>query len=197
MKSISPIVALAILMLMTVAAGGMAYITLQSYQEQVQQGSTESTENLATIGKSQARIESIAGGKVYVRNMGAEPLRNIELLVEGRPVEAIGPDECDSGKLCVFEIQEELECQGDCSVQVISQYVSTTPVDVAVEEIAPSYPPRYSNWGLNATNVLLGEEILANVTWDSELSSCTLDGGCYYFSNQTMTTREVGEFQWT
>jgi len=182
---------------MTVAAGGMAYVTLQTYQEQVSVSTETGTEHVSSLGKTQVKVEEASDGKFYVRNLGSEPLRKISILVEGRPIDVTGPEECESGKVCVFEMSGAINCPtGSCSVKVETATGSSLAITVAEEEIELILPPQYSGWNLNTTNLLFGEAFLANVTWESGSPACSLVGGCYWFSNQTLVAEEVGELEW-
>ena len=87
MKAISPIVAIVILMLMTVAAGGMAYITITSYQSQASASTEGGIESIASSSKRQLKIESVADGKIYLRNLGTENFQGAAFYIDGRPLD--------------------------------------------------------------------------------------------------------------
>jgi archaellum component FlaF (FlaF/FlaG flagellin family) len=183
-------------MLMTVGAAGMGYMTIVNYQGEVSESTTTGTEHVSSLGKSKIKIESASEGTVYVRNMGSEPLEKILVLVEGRPVDFSGPDTCEPGKVCVFEIGESVECpEGSCEVRIETALGSSLIMTVDEEDVEP-YPPEYSDWSLNTTSVLFSEYILANVTWTNGTYRCPLIGGCYWFSNHTTVTEEVDEVMW-
>jgi flagellin-like protein len=137
MKAISPIVAIVVLMLMTVAAAGMAYLTITGYQTQSQAGTQGGIETIGTSTRTQVKIESVAAGKIYLRNMGSETFENPDFYVEGKPLNVTGPDECLPGKVCVFTVTENITCIGDCVLSMGQDMPVGTTVKVEEEELEP------------------------------------------------------------
>lgn len=141
MRSLSPIVAIVVLLLMTIAAAGMAYLTIVSYQSQSQAGSQGGLETLSASTKTQLKIESVSGGKIYLRNLGTETFENPNFYVGGQPLEVSGPDECQPGKICVYEVQEEVECTGDCKLSMGEDMPVGTKITVDEEDLKMELPP--------------------------------------------------------
>ena len=135
MKSISPIVAIVILLLMTVAAAGMAYLTITTYQSETQAGTQGGLETLSTRTRTQLKIESVSGGKIYLRNMGSETFMNPTFYVEGKLLNFTGPLECEPGKLCVYTVLENVTCTGTCELDMGEDMPVGTRVEVTEEEL--------------------------------------------------------------
>ena len=108
---------------MTVAAGGMAYLTIVSYQETTQVQTSGGIEQVVTQSKKTLKVESIKEGRIYVRNTGDQDLEDLSFYIDGRPVNVTGI-QCAPGKTCVYTIQETVECGTDdeCDLQ-ISDYM--------------------------------------------------------------------------
>jgi flagellin-like protein len=130
MRSISPVVAIVVLMLMTVAAAGMAYLTITSYQSQSQAGTQGGIESIGTTTRTQLKIESVAAGKIYLRNLGSEIFENPNFYVEGRPLEVSGPDQCQPGKVCVYEGART--CQLGLKLQLLKKNLNLNHIVVMV-----------------------------------------------------------------
>jgi flagellin-like protein len=137
MKSISPVIAIVVLMIMTVAAAGMAYLTITTYQTQTAASGEGGLETLGTRARTQLKIESVAGGKIYLRNLGTDTFTGAQFFVEGRPLNVSGPVECNAGSVCVYEVEEDVNCTGDCELSMGLDLPIGTQVTVEEEEIEP------------------------------------------------------------
>jgi flagellin-like protein len=135
MRAITPVVAIIVLLLMTVAAAGMAFLTITSYQGQAESGTQGGIETIGTSTRTQIKIEAVAAGQIYIRNQGSETFENPRFYVEGRPIDVTGPDGCLSGKTCVFTITEDIECIGDCELSMGADMPIGTEVVVEEEEL--------------------------------------------------------------
>jgi flagellin-like protein len=111
MRAISPVVAITILILMTIAAAAMAYLTIVGYQEQAGTASQSGVESL-TGSQIMLRIESVAEGDIYLRNLATNRFTGAKFYLDGAPLETAGPGECVSGQVCVFVVSETLNCSG-------------------------------------------------------------------------------------
>jgi len=105
MRSISPVVAIVVLMVMTVAAAGMAYLTIVSYQEEVESGTGSSLEELAASGMSSIKVESLADGKLYIRSHG-NPCEGLMIQVGSQAPEELGDCNTDS-TLTAFDLTSQ------------------------------------------------------------------------------------------
>lgn len=141
MRAITPIVAIIVLVLMTVAAAGMAYFTITTFQTQTATGAQGGLRTLTETSKTQLKIESVSGGKVYLRNLGSETFENPLFYIENRPVNFTGPDKCEPGKICVYTIQEAVNCTGECELSMGEDMPIGTKVKVKEEEVQFEQPP--------------------------------------------------------
>ena len=135
MKSISPIVAIVILLLMTVAAAGMAYLTIVTYQSETQSGTQGGLETLGTRTRTQLKIESVSGGKIYLRNLGSETFENPAFYIEGKPLNFTGPEDCEPGKICVYTVLENVTCTGPCELTMGEDMPVGTRISVSEEDL--------------------------------------------------------------
>lgn len=71
MKGITPVIAIILLLLMSVAAAGGFYFVYQNFSETGQESGSSQIENLGESTLAAIKIESAAGGKIYVRNTGS------------------------------------------------------------------------------------------------------------------------------
>jgi len=105
MRSISPVVAIVVLMVMTVAAAGMAYLTIVSYQEEATAGSGRGFEDLSARASSAIEVESLADGRLYIRSRG-RACEALMIQVGSQAPEALG--DCDTeSTLTVFDLQSQ------------------------------------------------------------------------------------------
>jgi hypothetical protein len=181
---------------MTIGAGGLAFIAIQNYQEQAREAGSAGTRQLSAVQNTLIKVERVSNGKVYVRNSGTEPLREIAVFVDGTPITVAGPDVCQPKALCVFEVGERVSCDGECTITIGTASGASMPSKVEEVEVLSQRPPAYSDWSVNTSSITYGEAVLVSITWDSGISSCTLVDGCYGFSNQTLTTLEAESGEW-
>jgi flagellin-like protein len=117
MKAISPIIAIVVLMLMTIAAAGMAYLTIVSYQEQAARASETGVEAIGSAALSQVKVESIKDGKLYLRSIGAS-CESVIAQVGNEPAQILG-DCLENTTLTAFRINSSCT-SGYQTVKVIS-----------------------------------------------------------------------------
>lgn len=114
MRAVSPIVAITVLVLMTIAAAALAYGTIISFQDEASSATGEGVETFSAAVGSRLRIEEVAQGVIYIRNFGTVPLSGARFFLDGVPLSVSGPDPCAPGELCLFSLVEEGECEGEC-----------------------------------------------------------------------------------
>jgi flagellin-like protein len=147
MRSITPVIAIVVLLLMTVAAAGMAFLTITTYQSEAQSGSEGGLEKLATTSSTNLKIESVSAGKILLRNLGSKTFDNPSFYVDGRPLSTSGPSECEPGKVCVFTVTETVSCTGNnCELSmgrdlsINSQTVNEAELNVPCGDGTCDYP---------------------------------------------------------
>jgi flagellin-like protein len=144
MRSISPVVAIVVLLLMTVAAAGMAFLTITTYQNQASGSSEGGIEKLAAAGQSQIKVESLGNGRIYLRSFGV-PCQDLIVQVGNEPAQVLG--DCNTS-LSIFNITSSCE-SGQQTVkinsgnQIITQQISCLElIGSATNETAPpDYEP--------------------------------------------------------
>lgn len=85
MKSISPVVATILLLLMTVAAAGVAYLTFSSYQSSTQSASEGGISQFTQLSPTRVRLESISGGNLYIRSAEGQLCEDLYVKVGNNP----------------------------------------------------------------------------------------------------------------
>lgn len=136
MRSITPVIAIVILLLMTIAAGGMAYLTITTFQESAQTGAEAGSQQIFTQAGKTLKVESAEGGKIYIRNIGSQNLEKPVVYIDGKPVNITGCETVEPGKVCVITIEELIDCGPDqkCTLQ-ISDYTLTGEIVVEEENL--------------------------------------------------------------
>lgn len=91
-KGITPIIAVILLLMMTIAIGGLGYVWIQRLQTSVQTGTENTTTQFTTGAKVQLSIDgynstctaatSLVSVRIYGRNAGTEPAHNIQLYAD-------------------------------------------------------------------------------------------------------------------
>lgn len=91
MRAITPVIAIVVLLVMTISAGGLAYLTLTTYQEEAARGGMAGAEGTFQAIGEQVRIESVQDGKVIMRNIGSRTIEDFEplLVINGIPVQGV------------------------------------------------------------------------------------------------------------
>ena len=98
-KGISPIIAIVLLLMMTIAIGGLAYTFIQRFQTNLETtAENQSSENIKTF-KANVKIDgyntSCSGNdstpwlsiRVAVRNAGTQPVTNAQLIVDDQLIQ--------------------------------------------------------------------------------------------------------------
>jgi flagellin-like protein len=134
MRSITPVIAIVVLLLMTIAAAAMAYLTIISYQEQA----SESTESgLGSLSSTNLKIESVSGGRIYLRNLDSEEFTGGRFYVDGRPLTVAGPSSVEPGKVSVFSVVEAPECDNQALLDMGRDIGPGTQRVVNCDELIP------------------------------------------------------------
>lgn len=81
MRGITPVIAIILLLLMAVAAAGGFYFMYQQFSSSGTESGSSQIEQLGDQSLTQLSIESVAAGKVYVRNVGASAIDATKLTV--------------------------------------------------------------------------------------------------------------------
>lgn len=134
MKSISPIIAVVILLLMTVAAGGMAYITITSFQQTTQAQGAGGIQQLGQQAGTILKVESVKGGTVYIRNIGTTDITGVKIYADGKEIGSC--DEVAEGKYCIIQLNETVDCGADqkCTLTIGAATAPTVTGELTVEE---------------------------------------------------------------
>ncbi len=87
MKGITPVIAIILLLLMAVAAAGGFYFVYQGFTEEGEESGSTQIESLGEQSLAALQIESAAGGRLYVKNVGAGEvdLSSVSIYVENVP----------------------------------------------------------------------------------------------------------------
>ncbi len=87
-RGITPVIAIILLLLMAVAAAGGFYFVYQGFTESGEESGATQIEQLGETSLAALQIESAAGGRLYVRNVGATDidLSKSTVYVENQPV---------------------------------------------------------------------------------------------------------------
>lgn len=140
MKGITPVIAIILLLLMAVAAAGGFYFVYQNFQEEGASTGTTQMESLTDTAGKLVKVESVAGGKVYLRNVGTGSIdpSKIAVYVDEVPVE-FTTDCASMGamEMCTLELTDTPSCSGsDCQIRiggVSSARYTAEPEDLEVE----------------------------------------------------------------
>src|SRR3989344_1491629 len=105
MRGITPIIAIILLLMITIAITGLAFVFLSGTTESAAQaGEAQLEQQTQLIGESFA-IEIIDKNKVIIRNRGATELKNMKFYVDGKEVNITqGPSSVPSGQLGTFTL---------------------------------------------------------------------------------------------
>lgn len=134
MRSISPIIAIVILLLMTVAAGGMAYITITTFQQTTQAQGAGGVQQLGQQAGTILKVESVTGGTVYIRNIGTTDVSKVKVYADGKEVGAC--DAVEQGEYCIIQINQTVDCGSDqrCDLTIGAATPPTVTGELSVNE---------------------------------------------------------------
>ncbi len=122
MKGITPVIAIILLLLMAVAAAGGFYFVYQGFTESGEESGATQIESLGEQSLAQIQIESAAGGRIYVKNVGAGEidLSKSTVYVESVPVEVNrSSDTLAERSRAVLKFTQRPNCASDrCEVEI-------------------------------------------------------------------------------
>ena len=119
-KGISPIIAIVLLLMMTIAIGGLAYTFIQRFQSNL----ATSTENQSATTSKQLKVALSIDGynttcgaasswlyvRVNVRNAGTEQAKNLQLLVDDQVIMGASNKTLDSGNGTTYLLPTNESC---------------------------------------------------------------------------------------
>lgn len=180
MKGITPVIAMVVILVMTISAGGLAYLTVTGYQQQVEQGSSASNEEMLEQMQTQVRVESVNNGQLILRNIGTRALQDetFTAFVGNVPVVLLANPDCadlEPGKTCTADIVVQ---QNTDDVNILTV---TTP---SGNEINVTKKDKCVMVSLDVGSA--GEMTTANAhcTDSPDLFACDNDGACETSSNE-------------
>ncbi len=135
MKGITPVIAIILLLLMAVAAAGGFYFVYQGFTESGEESGATQIEQLGEQSLAQIQIESAAGGRIYVRNVGASDidLSKATVYVENQPVSVNrSADTLAERSRAVLKLTEVPGCtQEQCEVKISGAASTSKSIDLS------------------------------------------------------------------
>ncbi len=135
MRGITPVIAIILLLLMAVAAAGGFYFVYQGFTESGEESGATQIEQLGEQSLAQIQIESAAGGRIYVRNVGASDidLSKATVYVENQPVSVNrSADTLAERSRAVLKLTEVPGCtQEQCEVKISGAASTSRTVDLS------------------------------------------------------------------
>ncbi len=135
MRGITPVIAIILLLLMAVAAAGGFYFVYQGFTESGEESGSTQIEQLGEQSLAAIQIESAAGGRIYVKNVGAGDidLSKTTVYVEERPVRVNrSSDTLAERSREVFKLTEVPGCTAEkCEVKISGAASTSKSVDLA------------------------------------------------------------------
>ncbi len=120
-RGITPVIAIILLLLMAVAAAGGFYFVYQGFTESGEESGSTQIEQLGEQSLAAIQIESAAGGRIYVKNVGASDvdLSKVSVYVENQPVSVNrSSDTLAERSRAVLKFTQPPSCEGDCEVRI-------------------------------------------------------------------------------
>ncbi len=122
MKGITPVIAIILLLLMAVAAAGGFYFVYQGFTESGEESGSTQIEQLGETSLAALQIESAAGGRLYVKNVGAGDvnLSKVSVYVENVPYNVnASSDTLAERSRAVLKFTQRPSCSSDrCEVKI-------------------------------------------------------------------------------
>ncbi len=135
MRGITPVIAIILLLLMAVAAAGGFYFVYQGFTESGEESGSTQIEQLGETSLAAIQIESAAGGRLYVRNVGASDidLSKMTVYVENQPVSVNrSSDTLAERERAVLKLTEMPSCSSEkCEVKISGTASTSKKVDLA------------------------------------------------------------------
>ncbi len=134
MRGITPVIAIILLLLMAVAAAGGFYFVYQGFTEEGEESGSTQIEQLGEQSLAQMSIESVAGGRIYVKNVGASDidLSKATVYVENQPVDVnSSTDTLAERSRAVLKFTQAPSCPSDkCDVRISGAASTSKKVDL-------------------------------------------------------------------
>ncbi len=134
-RGITPVIAIILLLLMAVAAAGGFYFVYQGFTESGEESGATQIESLGEQSLAAIQIESAAGGRLYVRNVGATDidLSKSTVYVENQPVEVNrSADTLAEKNRAVLKLIELPGCTAEkCEVKISGAASTSKKIDLA------------------------------------------------------------------
>lgn len=141
MKGITPVIAIILLLLMAVAAAGGFYFVYQQFSASGTESGSTQIEQLGQTALSAITIESVAGGTIYVRNVGAQTidLTNAQVFMDNVPVEfQRAGDTLAENSRTFFSLSRAVSCARErCEIKIVAPGASATR-QVTPEQVTSS-----------------------------------------------------------
>ncbi len=134
MRGITPVIAIILLLLMAVAAAGGFYFVYQGFTEEGEESGATQIEQLSETSLAAIQIESAAGGRIYVKNVGASTvdLSKLSVYVEDKPVSVNrSSDTLAERSREILKLTEVPSCaSGECDVRISGAASASKKVDL-------------------------------------------------------------------
>ncbi len=135
MRGITPVIAIILLLLMAVAAAGGFYLLYQGFTEEGEESGSTQIEQLGEQSLAAIQIESAAGGRIYVKNVGASDidLSQVSVYVENVPYSVnTSSDTLAERNRAVLKFTQPPSCSSDsCEVKISGAASASKSVDLA------------------------------------------------------------------
>ncbi len=135
MRGITPVIAIILLLLMAVAAAGGFYFVYQGFTESGEESGSTQIEQLGEQSLAAIQIESAAGGRIYVKNVGASDidLSKVSVYVENVPYSVnTSSDTLAERNRAVLKFTQRPSCSSDsCEVKISGAVSASKSVDIS------------------------------------------------------------------
>lgn len=114
-RAITPVIAIVVLLVMTISAGGLAYLTITGYQNEAARSGMSGMEQTFESLSEQVKVESISNGQMIVRNTGSRSIEDFSplVLVNGIPVQSISSKgTLAPGETAIIDLRIDMPTQG-------------------------------------------------------------------------------------
>ena len=151
-KGITPIIAIVLLLIMTVAAFGLTFIWVQNTQTGMQENVGENIKDIQAKASSCMSIDTINFNKVYLRNCGEGIISNktLTIYVNGAPVNYALNGDINEGETKEVELAfPSIENTNSISFQSASGKISKTVYKTAIKKDIISDPSLVGYWAFD------------------------------------------------
>ncbi len=135
MRGITPVIAIVLLLLMAVAAAGGFYFVYQGFTESGEESGSTQIEQLGETSLAALQIESAAGGRIYVKNVGASAidLSQVSVYVENVPYNVnASSDTLAERSRAVLKFTQRPSCSSErCEVKISGAASTSRTLDLS------------------------------------------------------------------